>query len=50
MTPFIHCKKAEIPGNKGMPTLRAAVSHAPTGGLLLSLPGILFFPLISLSR
>lgn len=38
MTPFIHCKKAEIPGNKGMPTLRAAVSHAPTGGLLLSLP------------
>ena len=38
MTPFLYCKKAEIPGGKGKPAIRAAVSHAPTGGLLVSLP------------
>jgi len=38
MTPFLHCKKAELPGGWGQPTIRASVSTAPTGGLLISLP------------
>jgi len=38
MTPFLHCKKAELPGGWGQPTIRAAVSSTPTGGLLISLP------------
>lgn len=44
MTPFLYCKKAEIPGGKGQPTIRAAVSTAPTGGLLISLPRDISFP------
>lgn len=38
MSQFIHCKKAELPGDKKHPSIRAIVSTAPTGGLLLSLP------------
>ena len=38
MTQFLHCKKAELPGDKKRPPIRAIVSTAPTGGLLLSLP------------
>jgi len=38
MTQFLYCKKAEIPGDKKHPAIRAAVATAPTGGMLLSLP------------
>lgn len=38
MTQFLYCKKAEIPGNKKRPAIRASVATAPTGGMLLSLP------------
>ena len=44
MTPFLYCKKAEVPGGKGKPTIRAAVSTAPTGGLLISLPRDVNYP------
>lgn len=45
MTPFLHCKKARIPDVKGGAPVQAAVSHAPTGGLLLTVPRDAEYPL-----
>ena len=45
MTPFYHCKKAELPDTKGGAPIRAAVGNAPTGGLLLTLPRDVELPL-----
>ena len=38
MAQFEHCKKAEIPAEKGRPLVRCTVSTISTGGLLLTLP------------
>lgn len=45
MTPFFHCKKAEISNPTGSSPFRAVVSNAPTGGLLLTLPRDIDLPL-----
>ena len=45
MTPFYHCKKAELPDTKGGAPIRATVGNAPTGGLLLTLPRDVELPL-----
>lgn len=38
MTPFYYCKTAKLPDVRGGEPVQAAVTTAPTGGLLLSLP------------
>lgn len=45
MTPFYHCKKAELPGANGGAPVWAAVSNATSGGLLLTLPREIDLPL-----
>lgn len=45
MTPFYHCKKAELPSTDGGAPIQAVVSNAPAGGLLLTLPRDVDLPL-----
>lgn len=62
MAQFDHCKKAEIPAEKGRPAIRCTVGTVSTGGLLLALPRdykcssdtpvivVFFDPLLGLTR
>lgn len=62
MAQFDHCKKAEIPAEKGRPAIRCTVGSVSTGGLLLALPRdfkcssdtpvtvVFFDPLLGLTR
>lgn len=62
MAQFDHCKKAEIPAEKGRPAIRCTVGSVSTGGVLLALPRdfkcsydtpvvvVFFDPLLGLTR
>jgi len=41
---FLHCKKAELPDPREGSPVQAAVSAAPTGGLLITVPREMEFP------
>lgn len=45
MTPFLYCKKAELPGLNGGKPVQAAVSLGAIGGLLVTAPRELEYPL-----
>ena len=62
MAQFEHCKKAEIPAEKGRPVVRCTVGTLSTGGLILTVPRdfscssdvpvvvVFFDPLLGLTR
>ena len=45
MTPFYHCKKTVLPNPKEGPPIHAVVTNAPTGGMVLTVPRGVEYPL-----